>query len=69
MSDKNLYMFLVSRNGNNFLIWRWNNSASDQAVLTWLVVHVVVVGWMFGGVVCHATRKGAELSCELDYAN
>ena len=24
--------------------------------------------WMFGGVGCHATSKGAELSCDLDYA-
>ena len=28
----------------------------------------MVVGWMFSGVGCHATSKGAELSCELDYA-
>ena len=27
----------------------------------------MVSGWMFGGVGCHATSKGAELSCELDY--
>ena len=27
----------------------------------------MVVGWMFGGVGCHATSKGAKLSCELDY--
>ena len=36
--------------------------------LTWLVVQVMVVGWMFGNVGCHTTSKGAELSCELDYA-
>ena len=28
----------------------------------------MVVGWMFGGVECHATSKGAELSCEIYYA-
>ena len=28
--------------------------------LTSLVVHVLVVGWMFGDVGCHATSKGAE---------
>ena len=36
--------------------------------LKWSGVHVIVVGWMFGGIGCHATSKGAELSCELDYA-
>ena len=30
-------------------------------------VHFVAVGWMFGGVGCHATSKGAEFSCEIDY--
>ena len=43
-------------------------TAATQALLRWLRVHIVVVGWMFGGVGCHATSKGAELSCELDYA-
>ena len=43
-------------------------TAAAQVRLTWLVVHVVVVGWIFGGVGCHATSKGSELSCELDYA-
>ena len=38
-----------------------------RAGLMWLGVHDVVVGWMFSGVGCHATSKGAELSCELDY--
>ena len=28
----------------------------------------MVVGWMFGGVRCHATSKGTELSCEIYYA-
>ena len=36
--------------------------------LTWLGLYVVVVGSMFGGVGCHATSKGAELSCDLDCA-
>ena len=27
----------------------------------------MVVGWMFSGVGCHATSKGAELSYDLDY--
>ena len=35
--------------------------------LTWSGVHVLVVGWMFGSVGFHATSKGMELSCELDY--
>ena len=43
-------------------------TAAAQAVLTWLKVHVVVLGWMFGSVGYHATIKGVELSCELDYA-
>ena len=43
-------------------------TAANPAGLTWLVVHVVVVGWIFGGIGCHAMSKGAELSCELDYA-
>ena len=30
MSNKNLCMFLISRNGNNILIWSWNNSQQDQ---------------------------------------
>ena len=30
MSNKNLCMFLVSRNGNNILIWIWNNSMGDD---------------------------------------
>ena len=37
-----------------------------RAGLAWPGVHVVVVGWMFGGVGCHATSKSAELSCDLD---
>ena len=35
--------------------------------LTWLVVNVLVVGWMFDSVGYHVTSKGAELSCQLDY--
>ena len=27
----------------------------------------MVMGWIFGRVVCHETSKGADLSCELDY--
>ena len=42
-------------------------TVAAQSGLKWLGVHVVVVGWMFGSVACHATSKGAELSCELDY--
>ena len=38
-----------------------------QAGLTWSGVHVEVLGWMFGGVVCHATSKVAELSCDIYY--
>ena len=38
-----------------------------QAGLAWSEIHVVVMGWGFGGVGCHTTRKGAGLSCELDY--
>ena len=26
------------------------------------------VGWVFGGAGCHATIKGADLSCDLDNA-
>ena len=43
-------------------------TAVSQVGLTRSGVHVVVVGWMFGGVGCHATSKGAQLSCELHYA-
>ena len=35
--------------------------------LTWSGVHILVVVWMFGGVGCHATSKGVELSSDLDY--
>ena len=42
-------------------------TTAARAGLTWLGVHDVVVGWMFGGVGFHASIKGAELSCELDY--
>ena len=30
-------------------------------------VHAVVVGWMFGGVGCHATSKGGEFSYKIGY--
>ena len=43
------------------------DEGTTRAGLTWSGVHVVVVGWMFGGVGCHATSKGADLSCELYY--
>ena len=43
-------------------------AASAQVGLIWLLVHVMVVGWVFEGVGCHATSKVVELSCELDYA-
>ena len=45
-----------------------SDEGTARSGLTWSEVHVVVVGWMFGGVGCHATSKGAELNCELDYA-
>ena len=41
-------------------------TADARGGLTWSGVHVVVVGWMFGGVGCHATSKYAKLTCELD---
>ena len=34
---------------------------------TWSGVLAVVVGWMFGGVGCHATSKGAKLSYNIGY--
>ena len=40
-------------------------TAADRSVLTWLVVHAVVVGWMFGGSWFHVTSKGEELSYKL----
>ena len=43
------------------------DEGTARAGLTWSGVHVMVMGWMFGGVGCHVTSKGAELSCELDY--
>ena len=43
-------------------------TASARAVLTWLVVHAAVVGWMLGGFGCHATSKGVGLSCQLYYS-
>ena len=43
-------------------------AADARAGLTCPGVHVVVVGWIFGVVVCHATSKGAKLSCKLYYA-
>ena len=42
-------------------------TAAARAGLTWLGALVVVLGWMFSSYGCHATSKGAELSCELDY--
>ena len=45
----------------------FSDECTARSGLTWSVVHVVVVGWMFSGVGCHATSKGAELSCELYY--
>ena len=44
-----------------------SDEGTARAGLTWSVVQVVVVGWMFGGVGFHVTSKGMELSCELDY--
>ena len=44
-----------------------SDEGTSRAILTWLGVHVVVVGWMFGGVGYHATGKYAEFSCDLDY--
>ena len=43
-------------------------TAAALAGLTCSEVHVVVLGWMFGGVGCIATSKGAKLSCELYYS-
>ena len=45
-----------------------SDEGTARAGLTWSGVHGVVVGWMFCSVGCHATSKGAELICELDYA-
>ena len=42
-------------------------TAAAQSGLTWSGALAVVVGWIFGGIGCHAPSKGAELSCELDY--
>ena len=42
------------------------DEGTSRAGLTWLGVHDVVVGWVFGGVWFHAMIKGAELSCEID---
>ena len=42
-------------------------TAASKSGYTWLGVLVVVAGWMFGGVGCHATSKGAELSYKLGY--
>ena len=45
-----------------------SDEGTTQAGLTWSGLFVVVVGWVFGGVGCYATIKGAELGCEIDYA-
>ena len=42
-------------------------TAAAWAGLIWSGVHVLVVGCIFGGVGCHTTSKGVELSCELYY--
>ena len=44
-----------------------SDESTARADLTWLGVHDVVVGWMSGGVGCHAKSKGVELSFELGY--
>ena len=41
--------------------------SAARAGLTWSVVLVMVARWIIGGVEFHATSKGVELSCELDY--
>ena len=33
MSNKNLCMFLVSRNGNDIIIWDWNNPMKKRELL------------------------------------
>ena len=43
-------------------------TTSAQAGLTWLGLHVVVMGWIFGIAGRHVTIKGVELSCGLYYA-
>ena len=45
-----------------------SDEGTTRVGLTWSGVHVVVVGWMSGGVGCHATSKGEELSSELEYS-
>ena len=42
-------------------------STNGKVLVMWLGGHIVVVGWIFVGFGCHATSKGAGLSCELDY--
>ena len=44
-----------------------SDEVTARAGLTWSGVNVVVMGWIFGGVGCHVTSKGAELSCEQYY--
>ena len=43
-------------------------TTAAQEGLTWLGLHVVVMGWIFGIVGRHVTSKGVELSCGLYYA-
>ena len=45
-----------------------SDEGTAREVLAWMGVKIMVVGWMFGGVGCHATRNITELSYELDYA-
>ena len=44
-----------------------NVTAAAPAELTWLGVHILVVGWMFSGVGFHTMRKGVDLSWDLYY--
>ena len=60
-------LFLGDSLGSTDVRMIGSDEGTARSGLTWSGVHVVVVGWMFDGVGCHATGKGAELSCELDY--
>ena len=43
-------------------------TAADLTVFKSLGVHAVVAGCTVGGLGCHTTSKGAELSCEIYYS-
>ena len=54
--DKLEVLLLGDLLGSTYVKVLGSDEGTARASLTWLRLHVVVVGWMFGGVGCHALK-------------